>query len=365
MSVNASVRAVITRHNKKQGAGTVVIGSDIIGAEHPTITSGSLSIDVALGGGWAVNHFIEVIGHKSAGKTAIILKTIAANQKRDPNWTVVWLASEDFVETYALMLGVDMARVIIVNDCIMESVFETAIEFAETNEIDCIVIDSLPALVPEKEFEDMMGDFQVGLAPRLTNKWLRKMNPFVKRSLIEQGRPLTVFMLNQWRNKIGGYGDPRTAPGGMGKDFYAFQQVEVINDEDIKNTKNMPIGQVLRIRNIKNKFAPRGRTGYVDYYFDRGNGFSPGSYDLVKDMISAALAYDVIAREGQRNYVFGDYNWSGRPAVEKAIRGDRDVRARLRKAILAVASKPATEQPKSRVRGRTAASVEETGDASQ
>jgi hypothetical protein len=151
----------------------------------------------------------------------------------------------------------------------------------------------------------------------------------------------------------------------MGKDFYAFQQVEVINDEDIKNTKNMPIGQVLRIRNIKNKFAPRGRTGYVDYYFDRGNGFSPGSYDLVKDMISAALAYDVIAREGQRNYVFGDYNWSGRPAVEKAIRGDRDVRARLRKAILAVASKPATEQPKSRVRGRTAASVEETGDASQ
>ena len=339
MSIDPAVKAVIREINKKH-AGIVVLGSEITEPVRETITSGSLSVDVALGGGWATNHWIEVVGHESAGKTMTVLKTIATNQRLDPNWTTVWFATEDFSESYAEMLGVDLSRVIIENENTMELVYEHAKAFLDTRAIDCIVIDSLPGLVPTREENATMEDFQPGLAAFLTGKFFRMSNPSMKRSLVETERPCTGFIINQWRNKIGGYGDPRTTPGGMAKNFFFYQRVEVKRDEWIDNTRGDHCGLVIKVTNIKNKLARPGRIGMIDAYFAKGNGFNAGDYDLVKDTISAAIAYEVITRIDRLNYGFDDKTWAGRPKLEAAIREDEELQKKLREAVMVAATAP-------------------------
>lgn len=338
--VDAAVRAVMAKINKKSGAGTVILGSEIAQPLRETITSGSLNVDVALGGGWATNHWVEIVGHESSGKTLMVLKMIAANQKLDPNWTVIWFATEDFVDSYAQMMGCDLSRIVVENENTMEAVFEHTIEFLKTKAIDCIVIDSLPGLVPAREEDATMEDFQPGLAAFLTGKFFRKSNPSMKRSMTVEERPVTGFVINQWREKIGGYGDPRTTPGGKAKNFFFFQRVDVKRDEFIKNTKGEPIGQVIQVRNIKNKYSRPGRLGSIDAYIADGNGFRAGDFDLTKDMVSAAIAYDVITRPRKGYYAFAGTEWYGRPKLDDAIETDKALRIAIRKAVRKAASEP-------------------------
>jgi recombination protein RecA len=219
MALDPAIKAVMQKINKKQGAGTVILGSEITQPVRETITTGSLNLDVALGGGLATDHWNEIIGHESAGKSLLTFKLIAANQALDPKWTVVWFATEYFDESYAQMLGADLDRIIVENENTMEKVYEHCIEFLKTRAIDCIVIDSYPALVPAREEDATMEDFQPGLAAFLTGKFFRMSNPSMKRSLTEEERPVTGIIINQWREKIGSYGDPRTAPGGKRRTF--------------------------------------------------------------------------------------------------------------------------------------------------
>lgn len=341
MPIDPQLRAVMQSINKKMGAGTVVLGSEIRTAVRETITSGSLSLDAALGGGWATNHWIEVMGHESVGKTLIVLKTIAANQMIDPNWTTVWFATEDFSESYAKKLGVDLDRVIVVDENGMEDVYEHTIEFLQKRVLDCIVIDSLPGLVPSREEDATMADFQPGLAAFLTGKFFRKSNPSMKRSLTdEEERPCTGFIINQWREKFTSYGDPRTSPGGKAKNFFFYQRVDVQKKGVISNTRDLPIGQSIEIRNLKNKLAPPGRIGAVDAYIADGKGFKAGDYDTVKDMVTAAIAYGTIVRTGKLDYSFGDQHWSGRPKLDAAIKADSKLQSLLRRAVLAAAAAP-------------------------
>lgn len=344
-TLHPAVRAAMLKLNKKHGHGTVILGSQISQAIHPTITSGSLSFDAALGGGWATNHWIEIIGQESAGKTAIVLKTIAANQRRDPNWTVLWCATEDFVDEYAEMWGCDLDRIIVEESNTMEVVYESCIEFLETRGIDCIVIDSLPAMVPAREQAGTMEDFQPGLVAFLTGKFFRMSNPSMKRSMVEEQRPCTGFIINQWREKIGGYGDPRTTPGGKGKNFFFFQRVDVKREDFIKNTKQEPVGQTIKLTVIKNKLGRPRRVGFVDAYISKTAYFSAGDYDVAKDVVSAALAYDVISRPKKGYYAFGDLEWYGRPRLDEAIEEDSKLRGRVKRSVIAAAAKPLPPRP--------------------
>lgn len=341
MAIDPSVRAVINRINKQEGEGTVILGSQIVAPLRPTITSGSLSLDAALGGGWATNHWAEIVGHESVGKTFLVLKTIAANQRRDPNWTTVWFATEDFSEDYAQMLGVDIDRVIVENENIMENVFDHCIQFLKTKSVDCIVIDSLPFLVSGREDDGTMEDFQPGHAAVLTGKFFRKSMSSIKRRLdVADERTCTGFVINGWREKIGvRYGDPRTTPGGKGKNFVFFQRVDLSRSEWITNTKNQPVGQVIKIRNIKNKIARPGLIGQVDAYVADYRGHKAGTFDTAKDVTSAAIAYEVITKN-KSHYIFGEEQWYGRPKLEEAVTTDAKLRGRIRKAVLAASAAP-------------------------
>lgn len=345
MTKNAALEGIIAKLNKKYGPNTLVRGSDIEIGPPPRITSGSLSLDVALGGGWAANQWNEVIGVESSGKTALVLKTIAANQAVDPNWHVLWCASEDFVETYAVMLGCDLDRFSFVYDNTMEVVYQACIDAISQRAVDCVVIDSLPALVPLREEENTMLELQPGLGAFLTGKFFRMSNSVRKGSVTDpDAKPVTGLVVNQWREKIGvQYGDPRTTPGGVGKNFFFFVRVEVRRDDWITNSKDQRVGQTLKIRNLKNKTAPPGEVGVVDYYFAPTKGFAAGSYDTMKEYIAVGIAMDVITRQGAWYHFAGD-KWNGKEDLTASLREDLDLQTLLREEVMRKVTKPDIEE---------------------
>ena len=336
MSTEADPRLVVAALNKKFGAGTVVRGSDITEPIH-RMTSGSLTLDLILGGGWPANQWNELIGEASHGKTTVALKTIAANQALDPEWTAVWIAAEHWVPDWAEMLGVDTSRVIVVETNIMEEAYHAALKFAESKSVDCIVIDSLPALVPLPEEEKDMDEMTVGRGALLTNKFFRKAGGAMRRSMIEAERPVLGIMINQWRMKIGVmHGDPRTRPGGKGLEFAMFTMNDVKRDEWIEvgsGQNKRKVGQRIRIRNMKNKTAPPQGVAYVDFYFADGGNCAAGEFDFAKEIVAMAVLEEIISRKGAW-YYYGDYKWQGTDAVLQSLREEPDLKDEISKAVL-------------------------------
>lgn len=336
MAISADLNKVFSDINKKMGKDTIVKGSDIT-QFGKRITTGSVSLDVALGGGWPANQWQEIIGDPSNGKTALALKTIAANQARDPKFTTVWVAAEEWVPSYAEMCGVDPDRVFIISTNIMEEAFEAVIRITESKEVDCIVIDSLPALVPSAEDEKEMEEATVGRGALLTNKFFRKITKASKRSLTEPERPFIGIMINQWRSKIGVmYGDPRTTPGGMGKDFSYFTRIIVKRDEWIEagtGQEKRRVGQTIKFQVLKNKSAAPSATASVDFYFGEGGDIPVGEFDFAKEILAIGILNKVITRAGAY-YRYGDKQWMGQDGTLAAIREDVDLKEALERDVL-------------------------------
>jgi recombination protein RecA len=332
----AELLKVLNAINKKMGADTVVLGSEIIEVAD-RFTTGSVAVDVSLGGGWPANQWHEIIGEASNGKTALALKTIAANQKRDPEFTTVWVAAEEWVPAYAEMCGVDTSRVYVVSTNIMEMAYEAVIEFAESKAVDCIVIDSLPALVPSSEDEKQMEESTVGRSALLTNKFFRKVGKASKRSLTAPERSFIGIVINQWRSKIGVmYGDPRTTPGGLGKDYAFFTRMEVRRDEWIEagtGQEKRRIGQSIKVRVIKNKSAPPSQTAVVDFYFAPGGDISAGEFDFAKEIVAMGIINKVIVRAGAY-YRYAGRQWQGSDAMLNSIREEVDLKETLERDVL-------------------------------
>lgn len=337
MKLDADLIKLITGINKKMGESTVVVGSEIRDDVMSRLTTGSISLDVALGGGWPVNQWHEIVGEASNGKTAIALKTIAANQKRDPNFTAVWVAAEQWVPGYAEMCGVDPSRLLIISTNIMEDAYEAVIQITESKVVDCIVIDSLPALVPTSEDEKEMEESTVGRGALLTNKFFRKVGKASKRSLTEPERPFIGIIINQWRSKIGVmYGDPRTTPGGLGKDYAFFTRVEVRRDEWIEagtGQDKRRIGQSIKFRVLKNKSAPPSQVAVVDFYFANGGSIDAGEFDFAKEIVAIGKLNRVISRAGAY-YRYGDRQWQGEDAMLASIREEVDLKEALERDVL-------------------------------
>lgn len=336
MALTGGLAKAFTAINKKMGTDTIVLGSEII--DQPTrFTTGSVAIDVALGGGWPPNQWHEILGEASNGKTALALKTIAANQKRDPEFTTVWVAAEQWVSSYAEMCGVDTSRVYVVDTAVMEDAMQAVIEIVATKEVDCIVIDSLPALVPSAEDEKEMEESTVGRAALLTNKFFRKIGKASKRSLTTPERPFVGLLINQWRSKIGVmYGDPRTTPGGLGKDYAYFTRIDVRRDEWIEigtGQEKRKVGQSIKVRVMKNKSAAPYATAVVDFYFAEGGDISAGEFDFAKEMLAMGITNKVITRAGAY-YRYAERQWQGSDAMLSSIREELDLKEALERDVL-------------------------------
>jgi len=335
--MNADALKVLNQLNKKFGDGVVVMASDIRSDLIPRITSGSTTLDYVLGGGFPGNQWNELIGEPSHGKTALALKTIAANQALNPDHMTVWVAAEQWVPEYAEMCGVDPSRVIVIETSVMEEAYDAVIAFAESKSVDAIVIDSLPALSPSPELEKNMDEMTVGRGALLTNKFFRVVGTAMKRSLVEDERPVLGLIINQFRMKIGVmHGDPRTTPGGEGKNYAFFTRCEVRRDEWIETgtgTNKVRIGQRVKIRTLKNKTAPPQRVAYFDFYFAEGGPVGAGEIDFAKEIAALAVVKEVIQRKGGW-YQYKDEKWQGIESVVASIREDVDLKEELQKAVL-------------------------------
>lgn len=337
--MNDEAKKIVAQLNKKFGNNVVVCAADIRSDIIPRITSGSTTLDYVLGGGFPGNQWNELIGESSHGKTAVALKCIAANQKLNPDYTTVWVAAEQWVPEYALMCGVDASRVIVIETNIMEEAYQAVIDFAESKSVDAIVIDSLPALSPLPEMEKDMNEMTVGRGALLTNKFFRVVGSAMKRSLVEDERPVLGLIVNQYRMKIGVmHGDPRTTPGGEGKNYAFFTRCEVRRDEWIEigpSGNKTRIGQTIKVRSLKNKTAPPQRVAYFDFYFAEGGDCLPGEYDFAKEIAAMSVVQGIVERKGGW-YYYGERKWQGNETLIASIREEVDLKEELSKKVLSL-----------------------------
>ena len=335
--LTAELKTIVTKLNKRMGYDAVVVGSDIREGLVSRMPTGSTTFDYVLGGGFPANQWNELIGEASHGKTAVALKCIADNQRRDPNFLTVWVAAEQWVPEYADMCGVDSNRVLVVETNIMEEAYQAVIEFAESKQVDAIVIDSLPALVPGPENEKNMDELTVGRGAMLTNKFFRKAGMAMKRSLTEDERPILGIVINQYRMKIGVmHGDPRTTPGGEGKNYAFFTRCEVKRDEWIESgtgTNKVRVGQRIKIRVLKNKTAPPQQVAYVDFYFKEHSIYEAGDYDTAKEVAAMSIVQGIVDRRGGWIY-YGERKWQGQENLVNSIREEVDLYEELREKVL-------------------------------
>lgn len=333
--------ALVAKINKRYEKNAIVLAADIPAA--PRFPSGSLSLDIALGGGWPGNQWTEVIGQESSGKTAVVLKTIAVNQAADPAHTCWWVAAEGYDEDWAAALGVDNRRVLLHYTNSMEEAYSGMLEAAASRAVDSIVLDSYPALSPDLEDEKGMDELQVALGARLTGKFFRKAGASTARDLAGGERPLLGLIINQWRDKIGGYspqGTPRTSPGGNAKNYAYYARLEVSRAEYIDETRPgkgaARVGQVVKARTIKNKSAAPHKIATIDFYFDDAPslGFRQGQYDEAKELVTMGVLYEAIERSGAYYTVTG-VRVKGKDALLDLLRGDLSAQDQLRTQILA------------------------------
>lgn len=337
--MNPEIAKIMAQLNKRFGDNTVVLGESIRSDLIKRITTGSTTFDYVLGGGFPANQWNELIGEPSHGKTAIALKTIAANQAENPNHMTVWVAAEQWVPEYAEMCGVDTSRVIVVETNVMEEAYQAVIEFAESKAVDAIVIDSLPALSPAPEMEKDMNEMTVGKGALLTNKFFRVVGAAMKRSLVEDERPILGLIINQYRMKIGVmHGDPRTTPGGEGKNYAFFTRAEVKRDEWIEEgtgTNKVRVGQRIKIRIIKNKTAPPQRVAYVDFYFQDTSSNFAGDFDVAREVAAMSMVKELVDRRGGWIY-YGERKWQGQDAFVASLREEIGLLSELRAKVLNV-----------------------------
>lgn len=339
--------ALAAKINKEYGEGAIMVASEMHIPRR--FESGSLLLDISLGGGWPGNQWVEVYGPENNGKTAITLKTLARNQALDPNFFALWVASEHYDLDQAAALGVDTNRVQVLSTQDMAFAYDTCIEYLRERAADMIVIDSYPAMIAPQEDAKDMDEYTQAEGAKMTNKFFRKVGKAGLRNPKDPGdRPWLGVMVNQPREKIGGWSPsgktPETTPGGRGKNFAFYARLEVKRAEWIlEGPKKSPtkVGQVIRTQAIKNKGGPPMRVASIDFFFTEApeHGFHRGDYDTPKDVLTAAILFDVVKKSGGW-YTFGEQRWQGLDNVLADVRGDEQLMSNIEKQTREMAARP-------------------------
>jgi recombination protein RecA len=316
-----NLEAAIRQIEKDHGKGSILrMGERDAGTGVDVISSGSVSVDVALGiGGYPRGRVIEIYGPESSGKTTLALQAVAQAQKA--GGMAAFIDAEHAMDPiYAGRLGVDIDNLLVSQPDYGEQALQIVDVLVCSGAIDIIVVDSVAALVPHAELKGEMGDSHVGLHARLMSQALRKLTGKVSRS------NCCILFINQIREKIGVmFGSPETTTGGRALKFYSSVRVDIRRIAAIKNGDQV-IGNRTKVKIVKNKLAPPFKLAEFDIMY--GEGIS-----LEGDLLDLGVANRIVQKSGAWYSYEGERVGQGRHKAKAYLMKNKDTRAKIERAV--------------------------------
>jgi recombination protein RecA len=318
---DSALSRAVQQIEKQFGKGSVM---KLDGDAKPTkdgIPTGSLSLDIALGGsGIPRGRVLEIFGPESSGKTTLTLHVIANTQKA--GGVAAFIDAEHALDpSWARRLGVKLDDLLVSQPDTGEQALEICELLVRSNAVDLVVIDSVAALIPRAEIEGEMGDSHMGLQARLMSQALRKLTGAIAKS------KCTVIFINQIREKIGVmFGNPETTPGGRALKFYASVRIDVRRTQTIKDGE-VSIGSRTRARVVKNKIAPPFRDAEFDIMYDRGISYEG-------DLLDLAALTNIAEKSGAWYTYKGTRLGQGRENAKQFLFDNKDLAQEIREAVL-------------------------------
>ena len=301
--------------NKQFGDGAIRRLGDTKTVDVELVSSGALSLDLALGGGYPKGRILEIYGPESSGKTTLTLHAIAEVQKL--GGIAAFIDAEHALDpAYARKLGVDTDNLLVSQPDNGEQALEIAETLVRSNAVDLVVVDSVAALVPQAEIEGEMGDSHMGLQARLMSQALRKLTGIISKS------HTTVIFINQIRMKIGVmFGNPETTTGGNALKFYASVRLDIRRTGQIKNGEEI-IGNRTKVKVVKNKIAPPFRIAEFDIMYNEG-------ISKTGDVLDLAVLHGIVGKSGAW-FDYADAKiGQGREASKTYLSKNKDVLAEI------------------------------------
>ena len=301
----------IAQISKEFGEGSIMKLGENHKVDVELLSSGALSLDIALGGGYPKGRIIEIYGPESSGKTTLALHAIAEIQKQ--GGTAAFIDAEHALDpAYAKKLGVDTQNLLVSQPDNGEQALEITETLVRSNAVDLIVVDSVAALVPQAEIDGDMGDSHMGLQARLMSQALRKLTGIINKS------KSTVIFINQIRMKIGVmFGNPETTTGGNALKFYASVRADIRRSGQIKAGDDV-VGNRTKVKIVKNKIAAPFKIAEFDIMYNEG-------ISRTGDVLDLAVLHDVIGKSGAF-YKYNDQNiGQGRENAKKYLKENPDI----------------------------------------
>jgi recombination protein RecA len=318
-----ALNLAVSQIEKQFGKGSIMRLGEGSKINIETTPSGSLSLDLALGGGIPRGRVIEIYGPESSGKTTICLHAVAEIQRS--GGTAAYIDAEHALDpSYAKRIGVDTDNLLLSQPDSGEQALEVVETLVRSNAVDIIVVDSVAALVPQAEIEGDMGDAHMGLQARLMSQALRKLAGVINKT------KCTVIFVNQLRMKIGiMFGNPETTTGGNALKFYATIRMDIRRISQIKSGDTV-IGNHCRIKVVKNKVAPPFREAEFDIMYNQG-------ISREGDVIDLAAAHGVVDKNGAWYEYSGEKIAQGREAAKQYLKDNPKVLDKIAQETIAAA----------------------------
>lgn len=316
---NQALELAVAQITKQFGDGAIMKLGDAKKIDVELLPSGSLSLDLALGGGYPKGRIIEIYGPESSGKTTLALHAIAEMQKQGGQ--AAFIDAEHALDpAYARKIGVKTDDLLISQPDNGESALEICETLVRSGAVDLIVVDSVAALVPQAEIDGDMGDAQMGLQARLMSQAMRKLTGIISKS------KATVIFINQIRMKIGVmFGNPETTTGGNALKFYSSVRVDIRRIGQIKNGENIA-GNRTKIKVVKNKIAAPFRTAEFDIMYNEG-------ISKTGDILDLGVQYGVIDKAGAFLKYKGETLGQGRENVKLLFKEKPELMAEIEKLV--------------------------------